>query len=619
MTDTSKQTTPLRVAYYIRVSTEDQADRYGPAVQKNSLDAIVASRGVLEDGVTPAMQLAGEDYIYTDNGISGTLPLEERPAFARLQEDLTNAPEGEKPFDVVAVYKIDRFARKLKILLDVIELFNTQGVKFISVHESIDTATPFGRAILGIVGVLAELELETIKERTHAGRKVAIDRGVYMGTVPPYGYTKDTEKRLIVLPQEAEVVQLIFSKFVNEKESVNGICRFLHDNEVESPGVSAVTHSKRKGAVQKKSDMFFWRPLMVKKVLSNEIYIGNYFYNKTHKGKPLPKEEWQLSSYHHEPIIDRFLFEKAQKLLDSRRKFHVPRKVDRHVYLLSGLLKCGCCYDPKRDAKDGPQTWHGESKEIGKGSGKYSYYYRCRRKITDKSSIRCKSLPLPADQIEKYVVARLNELLQDPRAVFDYQNDLKSAVMEREKLRADYNRLRKRRNGIPERVENLKMQQEHGVIDIKELEKQLGKVEEAKVTYDKDIQDLEVRMSAVKLGEDYLKTFALFKKKYEKAMADVNQDRAELQKIIRLIVDRIEVHTRPVTEKDVIAGRRAEGQEIPHKIALFLRLPKEYMQLWEAEVVGSVEKFGGGKAGEGFGDDDSIWWGRWGSNPRHMA
>src|SRR3989344_9608869 len=186
----NNQLTPIRAAFYLRVSTEDQIEKYGIDLQKAAIEAVVKSKGQLDDG-QPAMVLADSRYIYKDEGISGTTSLNERPAFLQMKEDIEDAPEGTKPFDIVAVYRIDRFARKLRILLDVIDYFEKYGIQFISATESIDTSSPFGKAMLGIIGVIAELEIETTKARTQAGKKQARNKGVYMGAHAPYGYKKN--------------------------------------------------------------------------------------------------------------------------------------------------------------------------------------------------------------------------------------------------------------------------------------------------------------------------------------------------------------------------------------------------------------------------------------------
>ena len=275
----------MRVAFYLRVSTEEQVERYGLSLQEESLKGLIKSRGKLSNG-SDALIFAGEEYIYRDEGISGTVPLDERPAFAKLKEDIVNAPEGNRPFDMIAVFKIDRFARKLKILLDVIEFFEEYDIKFMSANESIDTSTPFGKAILGIIGVIAELELENIKLRTSAGREQAVKLGKAMGPYSPFGYIKDSNGRLEILEKEAEIVRMIFDTFVEEKQTTQEIATWLIKNKYLSPSASATFYGKRKSP-NKKNPNEFWRADSIASIIKNEQYIGNNYYDRNKGGKKL--------------------------------------------------------------------------------------------------------------------------------------------------------------------------------------------------------------------------------------------------------------------------------------------------------------------------------------------
>ena len=95
------------MALYIRVSTDDQVEKYGPELQKEALLSLIKSKGKLSNG-KDMFVLAGDKHIYLDEGISGTIPATARPAFARLKEDILLADEDNKPFDLVAVYKDQR-------------------------------------------------------------------------------------------------------------------------------------------------------------------------------------------------------------------------------------------------------------------------------------------------------------------------------------------------------------------------------------------------------------------------------------------------------------------------------------------------------------------------------
>lgn len=239
-----------RLAYYIRVSTDDQADKFGIPAQREAVEAILRTKGRLRNG-QPAMVFAGDNYVYIDDGISGTSKLNERPGFAKLKEDYLNAPDGHKPFDTVAVFKIDRFARKLRILMDVVDFFEENGIEFISATESIDTSTAFGRAMLGIMGVIAELERENILLRTSLGRDQANQLGVSMGANAKYGYQKDKDGLLIIFEEEAQIVRKIFDWFIVGGLTPQKIADVLIEQQVLSPDASAVHYGKRKGGTRK--------------------------------------------------------------------------------------------------------------------------------------------------------------------------------------------------------------------------------------------------------------------------------------------------------------------------------------------------------------------------------
>src|SRR3989344_5315718 len=291
----------LRVAPYLRVSTEDQAEKFGLKAQMSAIEGFIKSKGTLKDGKTQAMVLAGKAYEYIDTDISGGKELDERPEFRRLKEDILYAPEGSKPFDVVAVFKIDRFARKLRILMDVIKFFEVYKIEFISATESIDTSTAFGRAMLGIMGVIAELERENILDRTRRGREQANLLGVYMGANARYGYQKDKQGRLVIFDEEAQLVKRIFALFAVGRLTPQKIADILTEEQVLSPDASAVHYGKRKGGTRKTNPLSFWRMEMVRSILSDEIYIGTLYHSKSKRGKSLPKAEWKESPHKHEP------------------------------------------------------------------------------------------------------------------------------------------------------------------------------------------------------------------------------------------------------------------------------------------------------------------------------
>ena len=135
-----------RVAIYTRVSTEDQSTR----TQEHELRQYAKNRGW-------TMQR-----IYTDHGFSGAS--EKRPALDELLRETR-----KRKFDVVLVWKFDRFARSVQHLLKALSTFDENKVAFISHTESVDTSTPMGRLVFTILGAVAEMERSLIQERVKAG------------------------------------------------------------------------------------------------------------------------------------------------------------------------------------------------------------------------------------------------------------------------------------------------------------------------------------------------------------------------------------------------------------------------------------------------------------------
>lgn len=571
--------TQLKVAFYIRVSTEDQVEKFGIHLQTNSLKSYIASRAKLNNG-DDRMVLAGDNYIYIDRGVSGTDALEIRPEFSRLQADIMNAPKGNRPFDVVAVYKIDRFARKLKILLDVIDFFEERKIQFISVNESIDTSTPFGRAMLGIIGVIAELEIETFKERSRGGREAANKMGIVMGAVPKFGYIKDIDKRLVVLDEEADVVRIIFDKYVSDQLSPQTIADLLKQNRYLSPDASAVKNRKRKGSTKKKNDPYFWRAEKIRSILSDEVYLGKYYYDKTHKNKILPKSEWKESPYKHQSIINRFTFEKAQLMLGKAKSFSNSKNKtkDNHLYLLSGLLKCDCCREDDAD-NENLMTWTGDRKKIKKGRKRsVSYSYKCGRKKATKHSEVCGTLPIPAKQIEEYVVKVVSELINNPQAVYEYYQQLKSTKLMIEILIKEKKHWTKLIEGIPGRKKNYRDQHIANLIDIASLKKSIKKCDEDEKIYQKKIDELDHQISQKSVSKSYLATLELFKPQYVKSLEKMYTNQQEVFDIIHMLIDKIIVYSRPVRKTDKIAGRiTGRKRFLPNKIEIELKLPQEIL------------------------------------------
>ena len=190
----------LRCAVYTRKSSEE-----GLAQEFNSLHAQrEACEAYIASQRSEGWVLVRDRY--DDGGVSGgTL---ERPGLQRLLSDIE-----EGLVDVVVVYKIDRLSRSLADFAKLVEVFDRNGVTFVSVTQSFNTTTSMGRLTLNILLSFAQFEREVTAERIRDKFAASRKKGMWMGGVPPYGYRVE-HRRLVTDEDRAEHVRWIFARFL---------------------------------------------------------------------------------------------------------------------------------------------------------------------------------------------------------------------------------------------------------------------------------------------------------------------------------------------------------------------------------------------------------------------
>lgn len=238
---------------------------------------------------------------YSDPAYSGANI--DRPELQRMILDIK-----QNKIKNVLVFKLDRLSRSQKdTLLLIQDLFNKYDVNFISLEENIDTTTPMGIAMIGVLSAFAELERSTIKLRASIGREERAKKGYYHGggNYDPLGY--DYKDGLLhVNDSEAEIVKDIFNTYLNNN-SINSTARIMRNKYPE----------------RIKSDT------IVRDALSKQLYIGNVTFNgNTYKGL-------------HQPILDEKIFYRVQNELKKRAT--KTKGTNKRAGLLVGKIWCGCC------------------------------------------------------------------------------------------------------------------------------------------------------------------------------------------------------------------------------------------------------------------------------------
>lgn len=324
-----------KAALYIRVSTDSQYEEgYSVEAQAEKLEAYCKIKNIA-------------DYeFYIDGGWSGSNI--DRPEMKRMITDIT---QGR--ISAVVVYKLDRLSRSQKDTVFLLEdVFNPNNCDFVSLNENFDTTSPYGKAMIGILSVFAQLERENIRERTRMGMQERVKTGLWMGgDSVPFGYDYNKELGILVPNEHAEDVREIFDLYI-QGYSTTRLAKMFD--------VAGDRH--------------------ITQILDRVTYLGKILYNG------------EIFDGKHEAIIDEQTFEKAQI---ERRKRSTKNAVTSN-YLLTGLLYCGKC-----GAKMRYQKW-------GKNLKIYCYSQQTSKMNLVKDP-NCDNVRYNAEEIEAEVLNALFE------------------------------------------------------------------------------------------------------------------------------------------------------------------------------------------------------------------
>ncbi len=329
---------------------------------------------------------------YVDDGISGD-DTEKRHAFLQMRDDIA---DGD--FNIVLCWEQDRFGR-----FDSLEAghwiypFRKAGVQLVTLNEGVIDWNDFTtRMMYGIKQEAKHQFLRDLSRNVLRGQVEAAKAGSWIGT-PPYAYKikgKPKAKRLVLNPTKARVVKRIFREYVDEGRAMNAIAKRLTADRIPTP-----TGRER------------WISSSIKVILENPAYIGTFRYNshsysKYHgyrngqivkleggqRGRN-DEEHWIVFENHHDAIIDKRTFSKAQKRLaqgKGKRNNYTP---ENNPYLFTGKLRCGVCGG----------NMHGD-----KNSCNTRRFYECGRRDDDVTA--CTGTKVYQDDLIQFLVHEIDEL-----------------------------------------------------------------------------------------------------------------------------------------------------------------------------------------------------------------
>lgn len=387
--------TTNKVAIYVRVSTTNQVEE-GYSIEEQK-DKLTSYCNIKDWNVYK---------IYTDGGFSGSNT--ERPALEQLIKDAKR-----KKFDTVLVYKLDRLSRSQKDTLYLIEdVFLDNKIDFVSLLENFDTSTPFGKAMVGILSVFAQLEREQIKERMQLGKLGRAKSGKsMMWAKVAYGYTyhKGTGE-MTINELEAIVVREIYRLYLSGM-SITKLRDLINQKYPKTPS---------------------WHYRLIRSILDNPVYCGKTQY----MGQVFPGN--------HEGIVSEEVFDKVQEELKIRQRTAAEKFNPRPFqakYMLSGIAQCGYCHAPLK-------LIMGMVRKDGTRFIKYECYQRHPRTTKGvtvyNNNEKCHSGAYDKSKLEEYVLREISKLQNDSSYIDELFYNSSAETIDRDSYQKQIDELTKK-------------------------------------------------------------------------------------------------------------------------------------------------------------------------------
>jgi len=382
-----QQSGPTRVGFLLRVSSDEQDERGTIANQRHYLERKYAA-DFEPDAPQPMMLVS----TYEDGGVSGAVPLGERPAGQRLIRDCAAGL-----LDVVIVYRLDRLGRTARVLLDAHDQLASYGVAVSSATEPFDTRTSIGRFLFQLLGSIAELERETVRERMTLGRDRVAREGKFINGPVPFGYDVSGDGFLVPstrrIPEvgvlEVELVRELFDRVARGESSVR-LAFWLR-----AAGVPSVRryYSRKRREGSESSQAVSWSPARICRTIGNSTYKGVHLINS----------RFGVIERSVVPLVDAELWAAANAQLSLNRRQSFGRTNPESHYLLRGLIRCENC---GRHYVGQPAT---KSNRIR--------LYRCNGAQPSaelQAPGRCSGRSLPADALESRVWQKVSDVVRNP-------------------------------------------------------------------------------------------------------------------------------------------------------------------------------------------------------------
>jgi site-specific DNA recombinase len=507
----------MQVAIYARVSTTHQ--------EKN--DTIESQLELLKQHVKSKEYQLSDNHIFLDNGFSGSRL--DRPALDRLRDA---AQWGE--FECVVITSPDRLARSYPHQWLLLEEFKKYGCS-VSFVENPYQDSPQGRLLAQMQGMMAEYERSQILERTRRGKLHKARKGEYMPWMANlYGYRYIPRQghlapRVEIDPDQAAVVGDMFNWLITEQLSTRQIVIRLNHLKLPTPKQNTA-----------------WHPSTVSRMLRNEIYTGEGYYNKTQKAMvqkvhpgPLIEhrlietkvtrapEEWVQIKV--PAIIDQQTFQKAQQQLNYNQQ-NASRSYTANSgrYLLRRRVKCGEC---------GLSMFASRQKS---GHSEYLYYICNAHKDPAKrpNKVKCPSKHIRAEQLDEVVWETIKALIEHPQALQkEYELWQRVQYHQGGAFQELVQRIHTQSNGLKKQEQKLIDAYQQEVISLEELSTRRQQIQLRLKTLDQEKREILEQQRAALKWDILLENMEEFKQIIGKNLLQLSFQ--ERQAVTQLLVEKV--------------------------------------------------------------------------------
>lgn len=352
----------IRPLIYVRVSMEEQVEGYSLDEQERICREYVEGQGW------------EEPIVCRDEGYSGTN--DRRPGYQKMMKLTTSGQ-----VDGVVTHKIDRTYRQLQGMMTTFSTWQQHGVFFVSVAERIDFTTMWGKLILVVLAMLAEIFIDNLRLETIKGKRGRFKQGIHNGPAP-LGYCEGrcascadangsgycyraglpdlhTEKHLTPHPIDHQAIQYAFSQYNTGQYTDKQIAELLNGFQVQTPEGDWVQVRSR-GKMGQPPGPF--SKDMVRDLLQNPFYVGVVpYYGSVKQGTQIIKylKPQDIHEGLHLPLISQLEFDQALQIRTAKGKAPQGTQAERqaaHVYVLQGLTECARCGAPLHCQMGGGRT-----------------------------------------------------------------------------------------------------------------------------------------------------------------------------------------------------------------------------------------------------------------------